>query len=128
MNYLLDTHAFIWLDGNATKLSPKIQQVIANRTNSLFLSLVSIWEIQIKYQVGKLQLRLPLAEVIADQTQNNQIQILPITLTHILEIEKLPFYHNDPFDRLLIAQARTEGFTLVTEDAQIIKYAVTTLW
>lgn len=128
MNYLLDTHAFIWLDGPFNKLSPAVQNAITDPNNTIYLSLVSLWEMQIKFQAGKLKLRSPLIDILSDQQKNNQIQLLPITLTHILELNNLPDNHRDPFDRLLIAQAKAEGISLITDDPQIAKYPITVFW
>ncbi len=128
MKYLLDTHAFIWLDVASAKLSPKVRSLIANQENILFLSLVSVWEIQIKHQLGKLQLRLPLEEIIEEQQQANQIEILPITLSHILELGNLPDHHRDPFDRLLIAQSKVENIPLISRDSEIAKYPIEVFW
>ncbi len=106
MKVLLDTHAFIWWDSAPEKLSPQARAACQDRTNLLLLSVASAWEMQIKLQLGKLRLRLPLAEVIVSQQQTNDLQVLPIALNHILALQSLPAHHKDPFDRLLIAQAK----------------------
>lgn len=82
----------------------------------LVVSLINLWEIQIKTQIGKLTLQTPLANIIAHQQTENGIILLPITLPHILELDNLPQHHKDPFDRLLIAQCRSEAATLVSRD------------
>lgn len=102
MKALLDTHVFIWWDSAPDKLSPRARAVCQAWTNLLLLSVASAWEMQIKLQLGKLQLRLPLAEVIADQQQTNTIHVLPVALEHVLALQGLPAHHKDPFDRLLI--------------------------
>jgi PIN domain nuclease of toxin-antitoxin system len=117
MKLLLDTHAFIWLDSNPSRLSEQVRLLLQDSNNTLLLSAVSIWEMQIKTQMGKLQLSLPLAEVVETQQQANMIEILPVSLSHVLALEHLPFHHKDPFDRLLIAQANIENATLVSQDA-----------
>ncbi len=94
----------------------------------LLLSVVSVWEMQIKIQLGKLRLTLPLQEIIETQQQINAIEILPITLPHVLALENLPTYHKDPFDCLLVAQAIVEGVTLISGDSSIPKYAVQVIW
>lgn len=110
MKVLLDTHAFIWWDSDPTKLSPQACAVCEDRTNVVLLSVASAWEMQSKLQLGKLDLRLPLAEVIASQQQTNHLQVLPVALGHVLALQNLPAHHKDPFDRLLIAQANEEEF------------------
>lgn len=84
--------------------------------NTLMLSVASVWEMQIKQQLGKLTLRLPLSELIEDQQKTNGVEILPISLAHVLALEALPPHHKDPFDRLLIAQANAEQIGLLSAD------------
>jgi PIN domain nuclease of toxin-antitoxin system len=128
MKVLLDTHAFIWWDGAPDKLSPQARAACQDRTNLLLFSVASAWEMQIKLQLGKLHLRLPLAEVIASQQQTNDIQVLPIVLSHVLALQGLPAHHRDPFDRLLIAQANAEEATLISHDSVFADYPVQVLW
>lgn len=128
MKYLLDTHTLVWWDSDAARLSPKVFALFKNKSNPIFLSLASIWELQIKYQAGKLDLNRPLANIVEQQLSGNHIVLLPISLPHILALGELPNHHRDPFDRILIAQARVEGLTLITHDPTIAKYPVTTLW
>jgi PIN domain nuclease of toxin-antitoxin system len=128
MRLLLDTHAFIWLDIARNRLSATAQQAIQDPQNEVYLSLASVWEIQIKTQLGKMSLNLSLPDTLTIQQQSNGIQLLPIQLSHILELGSLPQHHHDPFDRLLIAQAQVEGLTLVTNDSKIRLYDVPILW
>lgn len=99
-----------------------------DETNLWFLSLVSVWEMQIKRQLGKLSLNLPLPELIASQQQTNSLQLLPIELNHIFTLENLPQFHRDPFDRLLIAQAITEQIPLLSIDTVFDHYPFQRLW
>jgi len=92
------------------------------------LSVVSVWEMQIKLQLGKLRLALPLREIVESQQHTNNIEILPATLEHVLTLENLPAHHKDPFDRLLAAQAIVEEALLVSGDPDIAKYAVQVVW
>jgi len=92
------------------------------------LSLASVWEMQIKRQLGKLSLNLPLPELIASQQQTNGLQLLPIELNHIFMLENLPQFHRDPFDRLLIAQAVTEQIPVLSIDTVFDHYPVQRLW
>ncbi len=128
MKVLLDTHAFIWWDSDPAKLSPQARTACQDRTNLVFLSVASAWEMQIKLQLGKLHLRLPLAEVIADQQQTNDIQVLPVALEHVVALQDLPAHHKDPFDRLLIAQTNVEEAVLVSHDPVFAHYTVQVLW
>lgn len=132
MNYLLDTHTFIWLDiendNSSSELSETARLLLADPENVLLLSLVSVWEMQIKSQLGKLTLRLPLEQIVREQLETNHIQLLPITLNHILSLQDLPHHHRDPFDRLLIAQAVTEQIPIIGRDAQMEKYTVDMVW
>ena len=128
MKLLLDTHAFIWLDGDPSRVPSRARGACADSTNELYLSLASIWEIQVKTQLGKLTLRADLASVLTDQQQTNHLRLLPIELPDILGLAGLPNHHRDPFDRLIVSQAQRGGFELVTHDPEIAKYPVTILW
>lgn len=128
MNLLLDTHVFIWLSLTPERLSERVTDLLMDETNLWFLSLVSVWEMQIKRQLGKLSLNLPLPELIASQQQTNGLQLLPIELNHIFTLENLPQFHRDPFDRLLIAQAITEQIPLLSIDTVFDHYPVQRLW
>ena len=128
MKLLLDTHAFIWWDSNPDKLSPRALTLCQDRRNSLIVSVASLWEIQIKAQLGKLKLNIPMAELIEKQKETNAIKVLTISLEHILELGNLPTIHNDPFDRLLISQARVEDATIVSTDSIFTQYPVTVVW
>ena len=90
--------------------------------------MASAWEMQIKRQLGKLDLRLPLAAVIASQQQTNDVQVLPVALGHVLALQDLPAHHKDPFDRLLIAQANVEDAVLISHDPVFAHYPVKVLW
>jgi len=124
---LLDTHFFLWWDSQPQQLSPQARVLCEDAKNTLVLSVASAWEMQIKQHLGKLKLRLPLAELIADQQNENGIEILPIGLSHVLALEKLPMHHKDPFDRLLIAQATAENIGILSADAIFKQYEVNLL-
>ena len=128
MNLLLDTHTFIWWDSDPSKLSSRVISLCQDRKNILLLSVVSIWEIQIKHQLGKLKLGLSLATLVETHQHVNEVEVLPVMLEHVLELENLPTPHRDPFDRLLIAQARTEGAVLLSHDAVFEDYPVRLIW
>src|SRR5262245_47082819 len=103
MKLLLDTHAFIWWDSEPAKLPGKTLALCQDQANTVLVSVASVWEMQIKLQLGKLKLNLSLAEMVESQRQTNNIEVLPIFLAHTLALENLPAHHKDPFDRLLIA-------------------------
>jgi PIN domain nuclease of toxin-antitoxin system len=124
MKLLLDTHIFIWWADQPEKLSPAALSALEDEANELLLSVASVWEMQIKIQLGKLKLSLPLKELVKTQQQTNDITISPVELTHVLALDALPFHHKDPFDRLLIAQSIEEDLTLVTADSQFSAYSV----
>ena len=128
MKLLLDTNVFIWLNDASHRVKDRVMTVIANPDNDLFLSLTSIWEMQIKIQLGKLELSDALPDILKTQQVENNLQVLTINLNHIWSLENLPNHHRDPFDRLLIAQAQTEGMTLVSADGIFEMYDVDLLW
>jgi len=125
---LLDTHTFLWWDSAPDRLSATVLSLCRDPSVVLFLSLVSLWEIQIKSGLGKLPLALPLAEIVRDQQARHGLQLLPIRPAHIFALESLPPHHRDPFDRLLIAQARTEGLPLASADGLFSLYPVSLVW
>ncbi len=90
--------------------------------------MISVWEMQIKLSIGKLKPRKALATIIAEQQQDNDLHLLPVTLEHVLTLEKLPLHHRDPFDRLLIAQAVAEQMAVITSDPQMARYPVQVIW
>jgi len=128
MRLLLDTHAFIWWDSEPHTLSAHALAVCQDVANTLLLSVASAWEIQIKLQLGKIKLNLPLAQIIDGQKQANNLEVLPVTLAHVLTLETLPAHHKDPFDRLLVAQALSENLRLISSDPVLAKYPVEILW
>ncbi len=128
MKLLLDTHAFIWWDSAPTRLPPKVADLCRDRANQVILSVASVWEMQIKLQLGKLRVNRPLAELIEAQQRTNAIEVLPVTLSHVLALEALPSHHRDPFDRLLMAQANVEGAVIVSHDSAFADYPVQLVW
>jgi PIN domain nuclease of toxin-antitoxin system len=128
MNLLLDTCAFIWWDSGGGNLSSEGAQAMRNPANQLHLSHASIWEMQLKHQKGKLQLRRPLREIIQQQCDRNGLTLLPISPDDIYNLAYLEFQHTDPFDRIIISQAKLHNFSIVTDDPEFRKYNVPTLW
>lgn len=123
MKILLDTHVLLWWLNNNSPLSEKAYQVICESTNLVFVSAATAWEISIKKALGKLQAPDDLEDAIIA----NRFQSLPITVPHAWLAGQLPHHHDDPFDRLLIAQSKIEGFTLVTRDQKQTLYDVKTI-
>lgn len=128
MKILLDTHAFLWWITDDVKLSEFARKMMADGKNTLLLSAASAWEIAIKARLGRLKIPDPPDRFISEQMFQNTIQALPIQMSHALHVYHLPPHHQDPFDRLLIAQAELEGLTLLSSDQQMKKYDVETIW
>lgn len=124
MKLLLDTHIFIWWADEPERLSPSTLSALEDEANELLLSVASVWEMQIKIQLGKLKLSLPLTELVKTQQATNDLTVWPVELTHVLALDALPFHHKDPFDRLLIAQSIEEELTIVTSDSRFSSYSV----
>lgn len=121
-NFLIDTEVFIWGMEVGKKLSPQIRSILEDPTQNIFISVVSVWEIVIKKAKG----RLKTPENIEQSIQETGFKVIPIEISHVLGIEKLPIQpdHKDPFDRILISQAKVENLTLVTSDPKIWKYNI----
>ncbi len=128
MNILIDTHVFIWWDSEPGKLSKRAFELCVDPDNTLILSTASLWEIQIKSQLGKIQLDKPLEEIVHEQKVANNLQTLPIADRHVYEIGNLPLIHKDPFDRIIVAQAKSEGFKLITHDNKLREYRIHIEW
>jgi PIN domain nuclease of toxin-antitoxin system len=128
MNLLLDSNILIWFTLTPDRLSEKVTELIADKNNNLFISIASIWEIQIKLQTQKLTLDLPLSTLVKDLQQNSGIQILDITLEHIYALENLPNEHRDPFDRIMIAQAMVEETPFLSADKVFDLYPIERVW
>lgn len=127
MAYLLDTHSFLWFVSNDKQLSSTACQTIQT-SEFVYVSMATIWEIAIKYKSGKLILPSDFNHFIPYHLEKNAFKILPITFKHIATINKLDFFHKDPFDRLLIAQAIHEKFTLISKDTKFSEYPVLLHW
>jgi PIN domain nuclease of toxin-antitoxin system len=128
MNILLDTHAFLWWVTDNEQLSSVAREAIINPENSIIFSVVSAWEIAIKQGTGKLTLPEPAEIYIPSRLETNQFSILPINLSHVLQIASLPDLHRDPFDRLLIAQSQVENIPIISIDRFVTQYPVTVIW
>ena len=120
MNLLLDTHVLLWWLDDHPNLSPRAKSVIADGKNLVFVSAAVIWEIRIKHALGKLEIPANFRKVLDQQG----FELLDITVDHAYAVGDLPSYHRDPFDRMLVAQAKLESLTLVTRDLRLKKYKI----
>jgi PIN domain nuclease of toxin-antitoxin system len=125
---LLDTHTFIWMDTDPTRLSPAVQACFADPLCEIHLSVVSVWEVIIKTMNSKLALTGDVQQMIRDIQARNPLRILPVMLDHVLALRSLPPIHRDPFDRMLVAQAVVENAVLLSCDANIKQYPVRVIW
>lgn len=121
MNFLLDTHIILWAASEPEKLTAKIRSLITDADNQLFFSPANLWEISIKKNLGRQDFQVN-ARQLWRQLLLNGYQELPISSEHTIAIDSLPNLHKDPFDRILIAQAKVEKFHLLTADKIVIQY------
>lgn len=127
MRLLLDTQSFLWLTSAPRKLSAETAALLADPGTTGFLSLASCWEIAIKYALGKMVLPLPPETYVPSRMNRHQLTLLPIDLRHVFEVTRLAHHHRDPFERMLIAQARLERLPILTADRRFDRYEVETL-
>jgi PIN domain nuclease of toxin-antitoxin system len=128
MRAMLDTHVFLWWNTDDPQLSSFARQFIADGTNEIFLSAASAWEIAIKYARGRLTLPEPPEMYVASRMTSQNFQPLPIQISHALQVSSLPDIHQDPFDRLLVAQSLLEDLPILTGDKNIPQYPVSVIW
>lgn len=124
MRFLLDTHVFLWMQAEPDKLGPEARKTIEDPANSLLLSAASSWEIAIKYAIGRLSLPEVPATYVPSRMARSGVTGLAIEHVHALATQELEDHHNDPFDRLIVAQAITEGLVLITADHKLTPYPV----
>ena len=122
MRYLLDTHALLWALGSPGELSTETAQVLESDESSIYVSIASLWECSIKSSIGKLNIPPEFYDVAAAT-----FVVLPIEVGHLVAYPALPMHHRDPFDRMLVVQARLGDLVLVTRDAHIKQYDVKVL-
>lgn len=127
MNLLLDTHTAIWFITDDNQLPATSKQLIENRQNNCFISVATLWEMGIKHSLGKLKLKAELKKIFELFFESGFI-LLPITPDHILANVSLPFHQRDPFDRLIIAQAKREGCSVISKDREFEPYNVNLIW
>ena len=127
MKMLLDTHVVLWWVNEHEKLSDEARSLLLQDTNILYLSIVSVWEIAIKTSLGKLTDFEGGVKEFLTVAANMPIHILPVEPSYIEAIERLPFIHRDPFDRMIVATAIMEHMAILTSDENILKYDVLTI-
>jgi PIN domain nuclease of toxin-antitoxin system len=125
---LVDTHAFLWFLAGHRLLSRRARAAIESERNQKYLSAASVWEMAIKHSLGRLRLGLPLREAVMSGADECGLILLSVNPDHALAVADLPLLHDDPFDRLLVAQARVDDLRLVTRDPAFENYGITTLW
>jgi len=120
MKILLDTHVLVWALSSPERIKPKVQDLLVDTDNIVFVSIASLWELQIKKSLNKISL----PDDFISQLQENGFELLDINYKHIAKLDELPLIHRDPFDRMLVAQTIHENLSLVTNDLEIMKYNV----
>jgi PIN domain nuclease of toxin-antitoxin system len=128
VNLLLDTHAFLFWVEDSPRLGKRARRAIEAPENACAVSVATAWELAIKCSIGKLRLTKPVGRYVAEHVHANEFDVLNIELAHVARVESLPFHHNDPFDRLLAAQAIEESLTIVSADRVFVKYGTTRIW
>jgi PIN domain nuclease of toxin-antitoxin system len=124
---LLDTHAFLWAITDDPRLSQVHRSQYLEPRNELFLSVASLWEMLIKSGIGKLTLPAPAVPYLVKQMEKNRVSLLGVQLSHLSELETLPPLHRDPFDRMIVAQARAERMPVMSDDPALRNYDVSLL-
>ena len=128
MRVLLDTHALLWLITGDKRLSKTSIKIFLNTDNRLYFSIISLWEICIKKSLDKISLKNNWLDIIQEEMKTNSIQWLPVEVHHCAKVIELPFYHRDPFDRMLIAQAMTEDLSILSRDNRFSAYDIKCIW
>ncbi|MGK7893312.1 MAG: type II toxin-antitoxin system VapC family toxin [Xenococcus sp. (in: cyanobacteria)] len=127
MKLLLDTHTFLWFVNDNPRLSDHLKDLIEDENNVSYLSVASLWEMSIKYNLGKLTLTPDYEEFVEEEIVKSRINLLNIELEHFKINATLPFHHRDPFDRLIIAQSMAEELPIITVDSAFAQYPVTVI-
>ncbi|MCY3977867.1 MAG: type II toxin-antitoxin system VapC family toxin [Chloroflexi bacterium] len=128
MRYLLDTSAFFWYVSDHQRLSSVAAERMKDPPSIFHLSLVSIWEVAIKFNMGKLDLPLPFDEFVDKTIHSYSLRLLNIQIPHLRRVARMPLHHRDPFDRLLIAQSQVENIPVITSDAAFDSYEIQRVW
>jgi len=125
---LLDSHAFLWLATADERLPPAVRELVEDARTHVHVSVATTWELTLKVLAGRLRLPAPPAEHFAEHIAEFGYQLLPIHQRHVDALAELPPVHDDPFDRMLVAQALVEDLDLVSGDERLHRYPVRTLW
>ena len=128
MRYILDTHTLLWIVDDNPKLGDEAKTIYLNDHNDNFASVASIWEMAIKISLNKLNIPGTLSEFVKDHIRGNKIDIINIELNHLYQLENLNYFHRDPFDRLIIAQAIAENIPVISSDKAFDDYPIQRIW
>lgn len=126
--YLIDTHTLLWFVTDDPRLSKKAKKIYCAEGSRLYISIASAWEMAIKISLQKLSVKMPLARFIEEHVLGNAIEILSLSLSHVTHVEKLPFHHRDPFDRIIVSQALIEKIPIISIDTTFDHYGVKRVW
>ena len=127
MKCLLDTHTYLWWLARPDRVSREVTAIISDETNEIFVSTATFWELAIKSSIGKITLSKDVHSL-ATELHEDGLVLLPVQPEHCSTVASLPFHHRDPFDRMLLAQALTEDFTLLSRDKEFGSYPVRVVW
>jgi PIN domain nuclease of toxin-antitoxin system len=127
MSLLVDTHAFLWFMTGDRRLSRSARRAIEESDGGWWLSAASVWELAIKSSLGRLTLPASVDEYFSEKVQQG-LRVLSVDWTHAASVERLPWHHRDPFDRLIVAQAQSESLSVVTKDPAFARYGIRIVW
>lgn len=127
MNYLIDTHTLLWYLSNSNQLPHKATQILDEKDNVIFISQASFLEMSIKMSLGKLKLPVSWSDLVY-YCERGGIHILPIETSDSIRLSNLPFYHRDPFDRILVCQAIKRNFPIISKDSIFDSYGILRVW
>lgn len=128
MRILVDTHALLWFQANDPALPMGVRERIEDNANDCLISQASVWEMAIKVSIQKLKLPFPILEFVRTEIVGKGFSLLPLSLEHVCRVEKLPFHHSDPFDRVLIGQLLIEQIPVISRDSRFDSYGVDRIW
>ena len=128
MQYLVDTHVLLWWITSDKRLSAKARAIIRSHRNTIYWSVASSWEVSIKYALGRLSFEEPPEDLLPSELHRNHIETLPILNEHAFLAGQLPAHHKDPFDRMLVAQARIESLGVISNDSKYKLYDIELFW
>jgi PIN domain nuclease of toxin-antitoxin system len=128
LKLLLDTHVLLWWLDDDPRLSSRCRDAIADPQSAILVSVATVWEIAIKAGLGQLDMPPDLGRYLHSQIHRNSFDVLPVGFAHAVAVRDLPWHHKDPFDRLLIAQSRTEQIPIASADAVLASYEVELVW